>query len=333
MFECDALKEQLPELLVESLDATEREDAFRHIERCNACGDEWSSARATWDMLGSLPDVPVPERVRLRFEQTIRELERERAPEIVPFRRAVWPKWVAQAAGVIILVGAAYFLGTRSGSPMVRDAFEPARVSSVQTIAPIAEQMILPASQLRPGIQGNPDIRNVSLFTDSEQIGVSFDLTSAVTVTGQRGDQSLVELISYVLQNSEGSPTHSRSEVIEWIKDTYSTSPAEPQLVRALANVLTNDLHEGVRITAVDALRSLPASSAMAAREALIGALKNDPNPAVRMKAVDALANLVAHGGELDSAAVETLREKASQDDENLYVRVKAAEALSQISL
>ena len=28
---------------------------------------------------------------------------------------------------------------------------------------------------------------------------------------------------------------------------------------------------------------------------------------------------------------VDTLRQKASQDDENLYVRVKAAEALSDI--
>jgi HEAT repeat protein len=33
----------------------------------------------------------------------------------------------------------------------------------------------------------------------------------------------------------------------------------------------------------------------------------------------------------LDPAAVDMLRQKASQDDENLYVRVKAAEALSNI--
>ncbi len=192
--------------------------------------------------------------------------------------------------------------------------------------------MILPASQLSPGIQGRPDIRNVNVFTDDGEIGVRFDLTSSVTVKGKPSDESLVELISYVMQ-SGGNSTHSRSEVIQWVQDTYSTSAAEPELVAALANVLSNDSHEGVRIKAVDALRSMPASSAGVAREALIEALRNDPNPAVRMKAVDALANLVATGGELDSAAVEVLRNKADQDDENLYVRVKAAEALSQLSL
>jgi HEAT repeat protein len=50
----------------------------------------------------------------------------------------------------------------------------------------------------------------------------------------------------------------------------------------------------------------------------------------VRIKAVDALAKLAA-SGQLDPAAVDTLRQKAMQDDENVYVRTKAAEALGKI--
>jgi HEAT repeat protein len=60
--------------------------------------------------------------------------------------------------------------------------------------------------------------------------------------------------------------------------------------------------------------------------------LKNDPNPAVRLKAVEALTNMARSGVQLDAAVVDTLRAKATQDDENLYVRVKAAEALSSIT-
>lgn len=329
MSECSSLKERFPELLVESISGEERERAFRHIESCEPCTADWASTRDTWALLGSLPDVSVPARVRTQFDRALREMEPAPQSRVVPFRRPEWQKWAAQAAGVIVLVGASYFAGARGSQPPPRDISEPA---TIQQISPIAETMFVPASQLSPGIQGRPDIRNVNVFQDSGEIGVTFDLTSTMTVKGQPGDRSLIELISYVMQSGEES-THSRSEVIQWVKDTYSTAQADPELVRALANVLRTDSHEGVRIKAADALRSMPANSAEGAREALIHALKNDPNPAVRMKAVDALSNLVTSGEELDTAAVDTLREKASQDDENLYVRVKAAEALSQLSL
>jgi hypothetical protein len=51
----------------------------------------------------------------------------------------------------------------------------------------------------------------------------------------------------------------------------------------------------------------------------------------VRIKAVEALANIAHSGATLDPATLDTLRAKASQDDENMYVRVKAAEVLSNI--
>ena len=47
--------------------------------------------------------------------------------------------------------------------------------------------------------------------------------------------------------------------------------------------------------------------------------------------AVEALANLARSGATFDSATLDTLRQKAVQGDENVYVRVKAAEALSSI--
>ncbi|MDX1582986.1 MAG: hypothetical protein R3338_05225, partial [Thermoanaerobaculia bacterium] len=228
------MRDRFPELLVESLEGEQRELAFRHIENCETCGPEWAATRETWRLLGVLPEVPVPSRVRANFEETIRELEASRAQKkIVPFRRPAWHAWAAQAAAVILLVAASFFAGTLLNEPDAEQgqrAFtEPA---TIRTIAPIAEQMFVPASQLSPGIQGRPDIRNVNVFSEEGEIGVTFDLTSTLTVKGQPGDESLVELISYVLQNGDNA-THSRSEVIQWVKDTYSTSDAEPELVEA----------------------------------------------------------------------------------------------------
>jgi vesicle coat complex subunit len=97
--------------------------------------------------------------------------------------------------------------------------------------------------------------------------------------------------------------------------------------------VLRSEDHQGVRIAAIDTLKSMSAQATTTepTRDALIEALRSDPNPAVRIKAVEALAKMASGGQQLAPEAVDMLRQKASQADENLYVRVKAAEALSKI--
>jgi HEAT repeat protein len=138
----------------------------------------------------------------------------------------------------------------------------------------------------------------------------------------------MVRLTRYVLEN-EDQLGPSRSRAIDWVRQTYSRpGNADPEITAALANVLRNDEHQGVRIKAADTLRTLQpaAGTTQNTREALMDALKNDPNPAVRIKAVEALAKLPP-----DAATLETLRQKAFQTDENAYVRMKAAEALSTV--
>jgi len=260
------------------------------------------------------------------------------APNVVPFHQRTAVRWLAQAAAVVIVAGGSYFAGhRRTESPTIVQT--PAMVSSMTpagAIQPaafsIAESRVLPANAISPTIEGRPDIQNVSFTTLSnanDQIGVSFDITSHVTVTGHPTDKTMVRLMRYVLEN-EDRMSPARSRAIDWVRSTYSQpGNADPEIARALANVLRSDTHEGVRIKAVETLTNLPSAMSTDSREALIQALKTDPNPAVRLKAVEALANLLKKGGQADAATLDTLRAKASQDDENMYVRVKAAEALS----
>ncbi len=324
-------------LLTESLDAAGREAAHRHIESCAACGDEWAAMKDAWRLMGDLPPVEVPARVRERF---LTEVLPEQTAVVVPFRRRPAVKWMAQAAGVIIIAGGAYFAGHRS-APLTlspRDASVAAlKPLNAQPIYSIAETRVIPAAAVSPNIEGRPDIQNVQ-FVDSDprdgKIGVAFDLTSHVTVTGSPTDKSMIRLLSYVLQ-TEQKASPERSQAIDWVRQTYSQPQyANREIAQALAGVLRSEQHEGVRIRAVDTLQKLPAkvtSSGEVTRDALIDALKNDPNPSVRIKAVEALARIAGSGQSLDSEEVDTLRQKASQGNENLYVRVKAAEALSKI--
>ena len=332
MSECDFMRESMPFLLTESLDPVRREHTHQHIENCTICSDEWAAYQETWRVLDELPAVEVPARVKQRFmaqagaAMTIPD-------NVVPFQRRPAFKWIAQAAAVVVIAGGSYFAGHRSQPVEVKQT--PATIASI-TPAPysIAESRVLPASLINPNIEGRPDIENVQFDRGTnDDISLAFDITSRVTVTGRPTDKSMVRLMRYVLEN-EDQLGPSRSRAIDWVRSTYSRpGNADPEIAAALANVLRNDEHQGVRIKVAETLKTLQPSVASASdtRDALIEALKSDPNPAVRIKAVEALANLARTGAPLDAETVNTLRLKAAQGDENVYVRVKAAEALSNI--
>jgi hypothetical protein len=338
----------MPLLLTESLDSNRRELTHQHIESCDACGAEWEAYKETWSVLAELREVEVPARVKAKFmaaaglsDASVTASRDERAANVVPFHRRKSFQWLAQAAAVVVIAGGSYFVGSNRQAPAASEPRTPAAITGVSmnpespfTRVSLAETRVLDAGALSPDIQGRPNITNVQ-FVDSDssddKIGVSFDVTSRWTVTGNPRDKSLVRLFSYMME-TEGDATP-RSGAIESVRRMYSDpANADPEIANALAKILRNDAqHEGVRLRAVDTLTSLPPSGSTETREALIEALKSDPNPAVRMKAVEALANLARSGEALDPAAVDMLRQKASQQDENVYVRVKAAEALSNI--
>jgi anti-sigma factor RsiW len=331
------MRENLPLLLTESLDPAQRELTHQHIESCPICAAEWMAYKETWQVLETLPEVEVPARVKQRFLAEVAPGAVK--PNVVPFRRRTPARWLAEAAAVVIVGGSAFYAGHRA-TPRTQMTPTPAQVTAIQQAMPaapfysIAESRVLPAASISPQIEGRPDIQNVQ-FSDAspsnEQIGVSFDITSHVTVTGRPTDKSMVRLLRYVLEN-EDRQSPSRSRAIDWVRSTYShVGNPDPEITEALANVLRNDQHQGVRIKAADTLQSMQSVMTDGTRDALVDALKNDPNPAVRIKAVEALAKLARSGVALDPDMVDTLRKKASQGDENVYVRVKAAEALGSI--
>jgi hypothetical protein len=332
MSDCLVTRERMSQLLTESLDRDSREHAHSHIETCVACGLEWQATKDTWRLLGDLPEAEVP--VSLRTRVLGEMVPMGEGSNVVPFgsRRAF--RRMAEAAAVVILVGGSFWAGHRTRPLSIRPT-----AATINSVTPasfsLAESRVVPATQISPDIQGRPAIENVR-FVDNNpndsEVAVSFDIKSHVTVTGQPTDKSMVRLLSYVLEN-EDRLSPSRSRAIDWVRQTYTQqAAANPEIARALANVLRNDTHEGVRIKAVETLKSMSPALTSETQAALIAALKNDPNPAVRIKAVEALAASARSGTALDPASIDILRQKASQNDENLYVRVKAAQALARVN-
>lgn len=346
MSDCDVMRESMPLLLTESLDPARRELTHQHIESCEVCGDEWNATKETWALMADLPEVDVPARVKARFLAAagLREgadIHDEKPSNVIPFHRRPAFKWVAQAAAVAVLVGGGWFAGNRNVAqpmPTTPTIVERAPIGGIEPVAitpiSLSESRVLNSNALSPIIEGRPDVTNIQ-FTDADatdgNIGIAFDVTSRWTVNGNPRDKSMVRLLSYVLEH-EASSASPRSTAIESVRRMYSDpTTADPEIAGALAKVLRNEEHEGVRIQVVDTLKTLAPAVATEGRQALIDALKNDPNPAVRIKAIEALTQMARGGATLDADTVDTLRRKASEEKENLYVRVKAAEALSSI--
>src|SRR5215212_10517155 len=114
MGECDSMRESMPLLLTESLDAGSRERSHLHIESCAICSNEWTAYRDTWRLMDELGEVEVPARVKQRFLAQIdpnaarRDQTIAARSNVVPFHRRSVARWLGQAAAVVIVAGGAF---------------------------------------------------------------------------------------------------------------------------------------------------------------------------------------------------------------------------------
>jgi hypothetical protein len=121
-----------------------------------------------------------------------------------------------------------------------------------------------------------------------------------------------------------------RGQAIALVGTHFGTGqqPIPDGLIEALTRTLLVDRNPGVRKKAAQALLGLPPTAEI--RAAFIQALRKEPNPAIRIIAVEALGR-AARG--YDPASIESLRERAGDQDESRNLRTRAARALQTLTL
>ncbi|HET7453309.1 MAG TPA: HEAT repeat domain-containing protein [Thermoanaerobaculia bacterium] len=286
-----------------------------HLESCERCRAEIEAIESAWVRLGADPDAVMEPAFR-RETRAMLEAETLRR-RIAPMRVRRWMP--ALQAAAMLAAGAGGFLLARAASS---GRTAPAPASPAATVA---------AAPSLPDLSKQPKLANVAFrpADASGRVGISFDVTTRYTVEGKPGDKEVSDLLAYMVSGS-GATEGARGKAIDLVSQHYATQPtASPQIVATLADTLRNDRNPGVRKKAAEALAQLPPSPAI--RDAFLAALKSDTNPAVRIAAVDGLAKSAITLR--DPAAIETLREKASDDKETGFVRVKAAKALQRVDL
>lgn len=303
-------------------------EAEAHLEACEACRLRAAELDATWERI-ALPDPDVPAVFR---ERTIGRMEEAMSRRnVVPFRPRAWWKPALQAAALLV-TGAGGFLLARASAPA--GGFPQAGVAPGEARTPayaFASERQLDVSRVGLDLSGNPRLRNVA-FRPSEadgRLAISFDVTTRYVVTGRPEDRGVASLLAYVV-DAQSATEGARGRAIDLVStELGEKAAASPEIVGVLVKTLREDRNPGVRKKAAEALVQLPPSPAI--RDALALALRSDTNPAVRMIAVDGLAK--AATALRDPLSIETLREKAGDESEPGFVRVRAASALREIPL
>jgi hypothetical protein len=314
--ECHDVVEGTVERLANPGSAADLREIEAHLEQCGACRGQVEAIEGAWVRLGSDPDAPVDPAFR---KETLAVLEAETLRRrVVAFRPKRWVP--ALQAAAMLAMGAGGYLVARAAAP-VRGA------STAATSSP----RVVDADRTMPDLSRQPKLANVAFqpADASGRIGISFDVTTRYTVVGKPNEKGVADVLAYMVSGS-GATEGARGKAIDLVSQHYAGETAvSPQIVATLIETLKSDQNPGVRKKAAEALAQLPPSPAV--RDAFLAALKSDANPAVRIAAVEALAKAAVTLR--DPAAIETLRQKANDDRETGYVRVKAATALKRIEL
>lgn len=338
--ECRDVLERVVLRLSGELTVRDERALASHLASCASCAAEAERVTNAWETLGADPDAVPSERFR---EETHALLERETlaalARRVRPFRPrggiTTATRWALQAAAVLV-AGAGGFLLARSGGgprPFVSASVSPSpSAAAAQPVSfPVLTQRTVDVSRSLPDLSQRPRFANVA-YQDADangRIKVSFDVTTRYTLVGRPEERGIAEVLAYIVSGATASEG-AKGKAIDLVSQHYGEKAAapSPEIVSVLTQTLKSDKNPGVRKKAAEALVQLPPTKESAL--AFVAALK-DANPAIRILAVEGLAKAAKELNDPDT--IQTLRDKASDDTENGYVRNQAALALRDLQL
>ncbi len=305
-----------------------------HLAGCAACSATEADMESVWSRLADddAADLAVTPSFAARTTAALAAATR-RATNVRPFRPRGAESPLLKVAAVLMAGVAGFFVARASGGGSL-----PGSIASQPTSSPFRGESValvsnrtLDASHSALDLSGKPRLANVSYAPADAagRVAVSFDVTTRYTVVGKPEDQAVANLLVSLVSGAAGSEG-AKGKALDFVSEgTRGGAPVSPEIVTLLRRTLETDKNPGVRKKAAEALAQMPPTPDT--RDALAAALKNDSNPAVRILAVEGLAKAAAVLK--DASSIESLREKASDDRENGYVRSQAALALSKIEI
>ncbi|MGE5315787.1 MAG: HEAT repeat domain-containing protein [Acidobacteriota bacterium] len=155
-----------------------------------------------------------------------------------------------------------------------------------------------------------------------------FDAVTPMHVSGRADDGTIRRLLARALVDEGNAGVRLRA--LNAIRSqTEAGADIDPETKAALLSALRNDDNPAVRRQAIDALQPFVADRPV--QRALCFALLNDKNAGVRIAAVNAIASASVDGKTLDRSVLAALEAKA-QYDKNIFIRNQSRNVLEEVS-
>jgi hypothetical protein len=297
------------------LDGAEAHELQHHLAACAHCAAQVQSVQQTRALLNARPVEPASPALLASYRA---RLEARLDEEAEPSRRwaDVVRAWFtpghqmhyAFAPGLVVaLVVVGFLSGWLSHSRVAGPTASPGPGPVRFTETPFEQQQ-------------TPQIFRVTSVapTSNGLVSVTYDDIHRQSVEGLPTNPNIERLLLIAAQNPPNAGV--RLDSIDALRERAGDATVRQTLLR----VLQRDPNPGVRLKALDALRPSIADDA-GVRTAVLRTVLSDGNPGVRAEAIDALTQ--APPGD----ATRMLQE-ASRQTSNVFVRLRCAAALKQLS-
>lgn len=218
---------------------------------------------------------------------------------------------MARLAVAVVLVGVGFWMGHRpAGTPEALEDLVLAR-------APVQAEH----GTISPAFAG---VRTVEFDPATGTVEIQYNTVNEVAVRGLPGDAAVQALLEQALLD-DTNPV-ARLYAAKALQAAPPTQAApDSQLVAALTFLMENESNEGIRLQAIEALRTLYRQTPLSAsaRQSLLNVLMHDKNSALRIEALELLT-------EQSRAAQLATYLDAVREDPNDFIRLQVQNLLSR---
>lgn len=322
---CPEFETQLMLYAIDELEGAERNSFEEHLDQCRSCAAALETERRMLAVLAPHqrpePSAALLASCRNRLEDTLDEMDHRSI--FVRWAEAIFPAhWLAlhpaASAAALILIG----FSAGMFAPRHFQGVSP--TSGTPQIATLGT-MGLDSQELQnsnvSGINWIPAQGNLP-----PQIEVQITTQKPMVVQGTVDDKEVKQVLLYVLRNDRRFGPDVRINAVDLLKARAS----DPEVEQALCQVERIDDNPAVRLKALEALTDAPPNQASI--QTMLNAVVKDSNIGVRVQAVNSLRTLSEHGAlNSDPEAIKVLRD-LSQSDSNVYIRLQSAAAIQQMT-
>jgi len=313
---CDWVQQNVSLYLYNELADDARHELEQHIQRCKACAAELAAQQEFQAQMNALP-VEEPSAsflasARMRLQEALETTEQNRAwYHRFVFDPTAWLRQVRFSpalAAVLLIVGFGSGLGTMYSAlgGKVPHSTGPTNVQA-------------------SSIGG---ITSIEHKPNSNDVKIQYQRVVPDTVEGSISDPKIQELLTFTARSNVAN-AGARIDAVDLLAGKTDDPQvrealSDPRVREALTYALRYDSNPGVRLKALDGLKS-SVKEDIRVRNAVLDALLNDSNLGVRSEALHALEPVRA------DTSVRMALQQLAKEDPSEYIRTESDRELASM--